>query len=310
MGRAIGVDVGGTKVAVAAVDGTGAVRAAVAFPTESSRGFRDGLARIAAAVETVASRAGWAFPDLDGIGIGAAGPVDPVRGTFHNPYTLPGWEDADPVTPLRERFGVPVRLENDADAAALGEAVFGAGRGASPLVLLTFGTGIGGGAIVEGRIYRGAGGEHPEMGHLPALPDGPECYCGARGCFESLASGTAIEAAGREAGLPGSREVFRAAERGGYPAELGAAARRIIDRALDAAASAAWAILHTYLPERLVLGGGLMEDRYDLFAAAIRGRIARAALFHPGRTAVVRAELGVSAGAVGAACLVLPPGRG
>jgi glucokinase len=295
--KSIGIDIGGTKIAVAAVDGDGRIVAQLRFATDAANGFATALQKIISAVEEVASHAQSQVTDLSGIGIGCAGPVDSIRGTIHNPHTLPTWDDCDLVTPLRERFSVPVRLENDADAAALGEFSFGAGQGASPMVMLTFGTGIGFAAIVEGSVFRGVAGEHPEAGHIATLSDGPECYCGRRGCFESLASGTAIETAGRLAGFSGSHEVFTAAQSGHI------AAQSIIDLALQSTASAIWTIAHTFLPERIVLGGGLIDHHFELFAGAARGALAQAVLIPKGRVQVAKASLGASAGVVGAATL-------
>ena len=171
--KAIGVDIGGTKTAVAAVDDSGCIHSRAEFTTRSERGFDAGLAEIEDTIRSVADQAGWTLDSLAGIGIGCAGPLNPQRGTIHNPHTLPGWDGADILTPLRRRFEVPVYLENDADAAAMGEFHFGAGRGRSPLVMVTIGTGIGGAALIGGRVFRGVNDEHPELGHVPVQPDGP-----------------------------------------------------------------------------------------------------------------------------------------
>jgi glucokinase len=167
--------------------------------------------------------------------------------------------------------------------------------------MLTLGTGVGGGVILQNRIYRGARGEHPELGHLLVAEDGPLCYCGARGCLESIVSGTAIASSGKAHGFPDSPEVFRAAERGD------GVAKAIIDRAVEACARAAWTLCHTFLPERLILGGGIMDDHFDRFAAAIREQLAPATQFTPRNVSVVRANLGNQAGVIGAAALLWPP---
>ncbi|MCZ7635475.1 MAG: ROK family protein [Verrucomicrobia bacterium] len=203
------MDIGGTKMAVAAVDRHGTRLAQTTLPTEASLGFDRAVSRLIEAISTVTIQAGGSPDHLRGIGIGCAGPVDPARGLINNPYTLTGWDRCDIVTPLHARFGVPVWLENDADAALLGECFAGAGRDLDPVVLLTFGTGIGGAAMVRGALYRGANGEHPELGHIPVLPDGPACYCGHRGCLESLASGTALADAGRPHGWGGRARGLR-----------------------------------------------------------------------------------------------------
>jgi glucokinase len=166
-------------------------------------------------------------------------------------------------------------------------------------VMLTFGTGVGGAAIVGGEIYRGVRGEHPELGHVPALPDGPMCYCGRAGCLEAVASGTAIGKAGEAAGFVDARAVFAAAKAGD------AAARRVVDRALQGAVTAAWAFLHTFLPRKLILGGGVMDDQFDLFAGALRPVLAAATMTPRGEVEVVRAALGNDAGIVGAAAVAM-----
>lgn len=274
-GKAVGIDIGGTKIAVATVSATGEVVREATIPTESDRGFASGIARITETITRVLGESGWSARELAGIGIGCAGPVDPVRGTILNPYTLPGWMNADIVTPLREAFGCAVVLENDADMALLGECRAGAGRGFDPVVMLTFGTGIGGAALVKGALLRGVAGEHPELGHVSVDPRGPRCYCGTNGCFESLASGTAL----------GTREN--------------------LPEAVSAMRTATWTIVHALLPERIVLGGGVMEGHYDAFAAAASEAIARASLLPPGRVTVARAQLGNRAGLAGAASAVV-----
>ena len=294
-GRAVGIDIGGTKVAVATVTGTGEILRQAAIPTDSGRGFSSGVARITETVTRVVTDTGWSVGDLDGIGIGCAGPVDPARGTIHNPHTLPGWMDGDIVSPLREAFGCPVVLENDADMALLGECWMGAGRGFDPVVMLTFGTGIGGAAARGGALLRGVAGEHPELGHVPVDPRGPRCYCGASGCFESLASGTALGVAARAAGMSDAADLLGRARSGD------GVAQRIRADVLAATASAAWTILHALLPERLILGGGMMDEHYETFAGAVQGAIDRATLVPAHRITVARAELGGRAGMVGAA---------
>lgn len=294
--QAIGIDIGGTKTAVAAVDASGRVHARADFETRSDRGFSTCLAELVERIRSIRAEANWKAASLRGIGIGCAGPVNPVRGTIHNPYTLPGWDGADIVTPLREVFHIPVCLENDADAAAVGEFQFGAGRGASPLVMVTLGTGVGGAVLVNGQICRGVNGEHPELGHIPVLPDGPECYCGTRGCWESLASGTAITAAGKTFGFADSHVVFAAT-----PGDARAAA--VVQRAVNATATAAWTLLHTLLPQRIILGGGIGEKHFDVFANAMRQQISRATQIPKNVVEIVKAQLGNDAGVIGAACL-------
>ena len=296
--KAIGIDIGGTKTVAAAVDAAGRVHAGASFETRSDRGFSLCLDELLRAVRLVLNEARWAPSDVSGIGIGCAGPVNPSRGTIHNPYTLPGWDGADIGTPLRDAFRIPVCLENDADAAAIGEFHFGAGRSANPLVMITLGTGIGGAILVDGKIHRGVDGEHPELGHIPVQSDGPECYCGTRGCWESLASGVAVGAAGKPFGFKDSRAVFAAA-----PTNANAAA--IVERAVNASATAAWTLLHAFLPQRIILGGGIGQEHFDRFAAAMRRQVSRATQIPKNRVEIAKAQLGNDAGVIGAACLAL-----
>jgi glucokinase len=298
---AVGIDIGGTKIAVATVDASGGIVREATIPTEPERGFASGVSRIVEAVSGLLADSGWSARELRGIGIGCAGPVDRSRGTILNPHTLPGWKDGDVVTPLREAFACPVRLENDADMALLGECHAGAGRGFDPVVMLTFGTGIGGAALVRGQLLRGAGGEHPDMGHVTVDPGGPRCYCGTSGCFESLASGSALGAAATPRGLGGARQLFARARRH-EPAAEG-----ILRDALSAVTRATWTIVHALLPERLILGGGMMDEHYELFAAAAEEAVARAAMVPRGSITVARAALGNRAGVLGAASAVMGP---
>lgn len=294
--KAIGIDIGGTKTAVAAVDAAGRIHARGSTETRSERGFPTCLDELVRTIRAVMQEAKWTMDAICGIGIGCTGPVNPLRGTIHNPYTLPGWDGANIVTPLRDAFRVPVHLENDADAAGVGEFLFGAGRGASPLVMLTLGTGVGGAVLVGGQVYRGTNGEHPELGHILVSADGPECYCGTRGCWESLASGTAIAAAGEKFGLKDSRAVFASS-----PNDPRAAA--IVQCAVNSSALGAWTLCHTILPQRLILGGGIGEEHFEVFAAAMRQQISRATQFSSDRVEIVKAELGNEAGVIGAAAL-------
>jgi len=185
------VDIGGTKIAVGMVDDTGRVLSKRESPTDAHRGYSNGLERIIAMLrETVLD----ARVEITGIGIGSTGMVHPGSGAFGDVDFLPGWQGNNPVEDLARTFNVTVALENDADASALGEASWGAGKGKSRLVYVTVGTGIGGGIILDGQLYRGVDMAHPEISHHVIDPSGPDCSCGYRGCWESLATGPAMAA--------------------------------------------------------------------------------------------------------------------
>ena len=296
---ALGVDIGGTKIAVGAVDAAGAVQAQRTIATDAEAGFDAGLARLERAIDETMVEAGVDPAALAGIGLGCPGPFDEASGRIENFYTLPGWEGSDIVNPLVARFGTPVRLVNDADAALLGEALAGAARGARIAVMLTVGTGLGGAALIDGAILRGARGEHPEIGHLIVDPAGPECYCGSRGCIEALAAGPALARAGAEFGYADAEAVFAAAEAGAEPAKA------IVARSADAMETGIWSLIHAFLPEVILIGGGMGERHFTLYRGAAERAIARAVLAPEGAIRVVKAALGNDAGMVGAAALML-----
>jgi glucokinase len=183
------IDIGGTKIAVGVVDGDGRIIDRAECPTAPERGSPDGLRRMTAMLRQTAARTG---AELHGIGIGCTGPVDPFTGVLGTVDLLPGWQGGAIVAGLSEAFHVPVAMENDADAAGLAEAVWGAGRGKRRFLYVTVGTGIGVAIILDGALYRGVDGSHPEIGHQVIDASGSPCYCGARGCWEILASGPAM----------------------------------------------------------------------------------------------------------------------
>ena len=182
----------------------------------------------------------------------------------------------------------------------MGEYRWGAGRDASPLVMVTLGTGIGGAMLVKGEIYRGVNGEHPELGHIAVRSEGQECYCGTRGCWESIASGTAIAAAGQRFGFADSRAVFAAASKN----ENAAA---IVRQVVETTASALWTLVHAYFPHRIIFGGGIGVEHFERFAAVLRPRLSCATqLSKKGGVELVTAALGKDAGVIGAAGLAFP----
>src|SRR5258708_37283884 len=186
------VDIGGTKIAVGRVNDSGQVLSRRELPTAADN-YASGLAAVASMLRETAREAG---AEITGIGIGSTGPVDPITGQFGEVDFLPGWRGQNPVKDLARMFKVQVVLENDADAAALAEAGWGAGKNKSRLIYVTVGTGIGGGVVFDGQLYRGLAGSHPELGPQGIVPSGPACSCGFHGCWESLAAGPAVVAWG------------------------------------------------------------------------------------------------------------------
>ncbi len=291
------VDIGGTKIAVGMAAENGRLLAHTQFPTDAKQGFAAAVKRITAVLRQTEAETG---DKMRGIGVGCTGPVDPIAGKIGNVAFLPGWEGGSIAQALADRFGVPVVLENDADAAALAESAWGAGKGISRFIYVTVSTGIGGGMVVDGRLYRGAAGAHPEIGHHVIDLHGPACYCGARGCWESLAGGAAMahwfsENAPDGLAVPediSAREICAredafsrtAIAREGYYLGIGLAN-----------------LITLFMPDVIALGGGMMGS-YPLFAAKIQETIHSSCGLVPyEKTSVVTAVLGANSGILGAA---------
>jgi len=290
------VDIGGTKIGVGAVTETGKILNRVECPTSPAEGFPSAMRRTKEMLHAAARHAGAEFA---GIGIACPGPLDPFSGIVGDVGTLPTWQGGNFVSVLGEEFGVRVAVENDADAVALAEAHWGAARGRDRFLYITVSTGIGGGIVLAGELYRGVDGAHPEMGHQVIDASGPLCYCRAHGCWESLASGPAMTAwmqverpeAGEltaaqicEVARQGDKLACRAVEREGYYLGLGLAN-----------------LVTLFAPDMIALGGGVMKSA-DLFLDRARQVIGETSTQVPAeKTQVALASLGPDAGLAGAA---------
>ena len=191
----LGIDIGGTKTIVGVADSQGHLIASKRIDTPGSMGPTRALSAIETAAREVIDLAGTT---VESIGIACGGPLDRESGVLDAVPNLPGWKGTCVTEVFSDEFRVPAYLDNDSTAAALGEYMFGAGRGYTDLVYMNCSTGIGGGIIIDGKPYRGHNGNAGEFGHQKIKPEGPACPCGDRGCLESLASGTAIAKVARE----------------------------------------------------------------------------------------------------------------
>jgi glucokinase len=264
----LAIDVGGTKFSVAVFDGKRMVeRESHATDREGGRNWM--LARMEAVIKTLAAR-----HRFDCCGIGFGGPVDFERQRVVLSTHVPGWSDFDLPGCLADLLGLVPVMDNDANAGALGEALYGAGRGSRPLFYLTLSTGIGGGLVANDTVYRGADSYAGEIGHLTIRPEGPECLCGSRGCLERMCGGLWLE---RDHGRPAS-ELLR------DPAFV---ERYVVDLALGL--KAAIMLLN---PARIVIGGGISKAGDRLFGP-LRAELARQiTAWSRARIDVVPAELG------------------
>jgi len=300
-----GVDLGGTKILTALADTGGNILARIKVATKAADGPAAVIGRLVDSVRQVA-----AGVPLAAVGVGSPGPLDHTTGlVYHSPNL--GWRNVPLGEMLRERLGVPVFVDNDANLAALGECVRGAGQNESHLVYVTVSTGIGGGLILDGRIYHGSAGGAGEIGHMILDRDGPLCSCGRRGCLEALASGTAIAREARELVARGGGSGLRRLEPGAITAQTVAETARQGDAAAAAILRAAAVNLGRGLagvitllnPRVVVVGGGVMASG-PAFLATAREEAARHA-YGPAweRVSLVPARLGGDSGVVGAVAL-------
>jgi glucokinase len=302
---ALALDIGGTKLAAGVVDDTGRVHSFVVAPSHADRGPKRRLERLFDLGREAAEQSGIAWSDIGIVGIGCGGPLDRTRGVLLSPPHLPGWLDV-PVTALAENaFDLPAVLENDATAAAAGEYRYGAGAGSQNMVYLTISTGVGGGVVLGGELYRGSTGNGSELGHITVDWRGRECRgCGRQGCLEAYVSGTSICERAREAGLrstsddgPTATEVAAAARSGD------AVAASVWDITVAALASGVTSIVNVFEPDVLVIGGGVSRTGEQLLAP-VRERVREDAMGDAGQLVrIVNSALGERVGVVGAAAI-------
>jgi glucokinase len=284
----LGVDVGGTAVKLGICDSDGGVRGRSSIATDPTSVAGDMLDRIAAAAKALIAESG----EVTACGVGTPGPLDPARRSLLRANHLPAWTDVAIPELLGGRLSTPVILENDANCATWAESRIGAARGASSVVLFTLGTGVGGGIVLDEKLWCGAAGAAGAFGHLVVDPAGPRCLCGQHGCLEQYASATSVA---RRFGKGTAVDAFSAAARSD---PKGIAAVRA---ATDALAAAISGVVHTLQPEVVILGGGMAAAGEVLLRPVrdgVRQRV-RAAWLE--RTRIELAALGGDAGWIGAA---------
>jgi glucokinase len=303
------IDLGGTKLRSIVADASGRVLGDDIRLSHAQEGLEVVLGRMVECLDASLAKAGVERSRLRGLGIASPGAVDSVRGIVPDAPQLPGWRDVPLARLVEERVGVPVRLENDATAAALGEHRFGAGRGSRYMLYLTVSTGIGGGIIIDGEMYGGKSGAAGELGHVVIDMNGPPCGCGARGCLEALASGTAIGKRGEDLAESGRSPILARLRReeGRVTAEMMQRAAEKGDRASREAFREAGRYLGVALasyvnifdPEVIVIGGGVAKAG-DLLLEQARMEMQALAMVQPLRgVRLVVSELGEFVGALG-----------
>lgn len=270
-GLFVGVDVGGTKVAAGLVDANGEIVSQTRVPMVSTASAEEGLSSVLQAIAEVLPNG---EAQVSGIGICAPGPLDPTTGVILNPPNVPCWRDFPLAEAVQKAYRVPVRVDNDANAAALAEARWGAGRGYPSVFYATIGTGIGTGIIFDGRIFHGRTGAAGEGGHVSIDYRGPLCKCGKPGCIEVFASGTAIGKRARQKIADGGKSSMPFLAGGNLDAVTG----EIVGKAFASGDPLATEIL-TETAEMVALWLGNMIDLLDPHVIVIGG--GAAALIQP-----------------------------
>jgi glucokinase len=328
---AIGVDLGGTNLRIAAVDEHGTLLHKVTLGTEVAKGrdfvVREMTSAIRQVIETLK------YPGhLDGIGIGVPGIIDMATGFLFESPNLPGWDNYPVHSDIERHLGTTVILENDANAAALGEKWLGAGRDVDTMVMMTLGTGVGGGIVLDGEIWHGMSGMAGELGHITIYPEGHICGCSNHGCIEQYASATAITRMANEAiarGEAASLEKIREA----HPAEFNSktiylaavqgdvAAQEVFNKVGRALGIAIAGIINSLNPHMFVIGGGA-SSAWEVFSPTMFAELQKrcfvyratapkggGSLANPSKTIITRALLGGDAGLFGAAKLPMMRAR-
>lgn len=306
----LGIDLGGTNIAVGLVNEQGQILARNSIPTQASSGEDTVIARMAQAVKDLTAEAGVPLSEIVSVGVGSPGAIDSVSGTVLSACNLP-FSHTPLAARLEALLGRPVRVENDANAAAWAEAVAGAARGTRDNIMITLGTGVGGGIVIGGRLYGGFNNYGGEFGHMIICADGEKCACGQSGCLEAYSSATALIRDTRRAaeekrdsllwqcteadGSFSGKTAFAAAACGD------AAAKAVIDRYVHYLSLGLINLIRIFQPEVLVVGGGVAYAGEALMAP-LREKL-DGYIGGKNNPRIEAAILGNDAGIVGAALL-------
>ncbi|MFJ3926716.1 ROK family transcriptional regulator [Streptomyces sp. NPDC090022] len=300
-GIVIGVDFGHTHLRVAVGNLAHQVLAEEAEPLDVDASWVDGFDRAEALVGELIEDTGVGRDKIIGVGLGVPGPIDVESGTLGSTSILPGWAGINPRQELSQRLGVPVYVDNDANLGALGELVWGSGRGVKDLAYIKVASGVGAGLVIRGQIYRGPGGTAGEIGHITLDESGPVCRCGNRGCLETFAAARYVlpllqGSHGPELTMERVVELARAGDPG---------CRRVVSDVGRHVGSGVASLCNLLNPSRIVLGGSLAEAG-ELVLAPIRESVGRYAIPSAARQlSVVTGSLGSRAEVLGALALVL-----
>ncbi len=311
----VGIDLGGTNIKGGVCDAQWRLVMQDSIATEADRGVDHVIGRMASLVDQVIAKAGLRKSDVGAVGVGSPGPMSHEKGIVYFAPNLPGWVDVPAQKLLTEKTGLRVVLENDANAAAFGEYAAGAGKGVRDMVMYTLGTGVGGGVIMDGRLWRGRFDSAGEVGHTIVVPDGRPCPCGQKGCLERYSSANAVAERLAEAVRAGERSRLEERVRSGQPFDAreviaamdggDALAARIWDETCYYLALSVVNLQHWLNPELVVFAGGLINAGEKLMGP-VQGHFDRLSWkIAPDAPRIALATLGTDAGTIGAAALAV-----
>lgn len=310
----IGIDVGGTNVKIALVDEKGKIKYSNSVPTRAEMGYEYTVNNIKQAICDLLKETKLEPKNIEGIGFGFPGQVDYKSGIVRLAPNIPGWVDVPIAKLIEDEFHIPTRVDNDVRCAALGELNFGAGKGCENLICITVGTGIGSGLIVNGKLVRGASNAAGEIGHIKLqMNDGPICGCGDTGCLEAFASGPSIVAMAEDYIRGGKSTKFREmansnpitpyivceAAKAGDPV-----AKRIFTIMGEYIGIGMASVVNLLNPEKIIVGGGV-ADAGEILMTPLKETLKKRAMKIAGEAVeVVPAQLGNTAGVIGASLLI------
>lgn len=311
----VGVDVGGTNVKIALIDKKGEILFSKTVPTRAEMGYEYTIGNMKQSIKELIEEAKIDSGSLEGIGFGFPGQIDCDNGIVRILPNIPGWIEVPIAQIMQKEFNVPVKVDNDVRCAALAELNYGAGIGCKNLICITVGTGIGSGLIVNGKLVRGASNAAGEIGHVKlSIYDGPICGCGDTGCMEAYASGPAIVAMAKDYIKGGKSTKFR--EMTNAKAEITPAIVSEAAKMGDVVAKRIFTIMGEYIgtglssvvnllnPEKIVIGGGV-ADAGDLLIEPLKKTLCERAMPIQGSAVkIVPAQLGNTAGVIGASLLI------
>ena len=309
----IGVDVGGTNVKVALVDTTGSIVFTDTVPTRAEMGYEYTISNMIKAIHDVVKESKTDMKDIKGIGFGFPGQIDCDNGVVRLAPNIPGWVNIPIADIVSKEFGVPVKVDNDVRCAALAELNYGAGKGATNMICITVGTGIGSGLIVNGKLVRGASNAAGELGHIKLqMEGGPLCGCGDHGCLEAFASGPSIVAMAEEYVRGGKSTKYRELAKNEitpyYVCEAAkqgdVVAKKIFEIIGNYIGIGLASVVNLLNPEKIVIGGGVADAGEFLFGPIKETLKKRSMPIQGEAVQVVHAELGNTAGVIGASLLI------